>query len=256
MRAHTGTGRAGLILGPTGSRPCRERWLWTVGWREDGGRAVWKVWLPGCYATSLRKREQTQAGWVKTHTSVPLGPAELQLISWWQRKWPGWQGWRDRCQELTRAWKGALQRAVSSSWEPDQLLRGPGREGPGTPGEGPGLRLKGWRAASKPSIGEGPGGPFLRGSSPPSRLGWGMMARLRESHLVWQKCLSGSQACVVDTGPPSPPRSGHMKGQLLLFHLRTSPKMWDFCPVLASESHKRNAFTWDISQHVQMCIKS
>jgi len=32
--------------------------------------------------------------------------------------------------------------------------------------------------------------------------------------------------------------------------------MWDFCPVLASESHKINAFTWDISEHVQMRIKS
>lgn len=50
-----------LILGPTGSRPCRERWLWTVGWREDGGRAVWKVWLAGllCY---LIKEERTNTG--------------------------------------------------------------------------------------------------------------------------------------------------------------------------------------------------
>ena len=61
MRARTGTGRAGLILGPTGSRPCRERWLWTVGWREDGGRAVWKVWLAGLLCC-LIKEERTNTG--------------------------------------------------------------------------------------------------------------------------------------------------------------------------------------------------
>ena len=61
MRARTGTGRAGLILGPIGSRPCRERWLWTVGSRENRGRGVWKVWFTGLLC-DLVKEERTNTG--------------------------------------------------------------------------------------------------------------------------------------------------------------------------------------------------
>lgn len=69
MLARTGTGGAGLILGPTGSRPCRERWLWTVGGREDRGRGVWKVWFAGLLSY-LVKEEGTNTGRVSKDAHV------------------------------------------------------------------------------------------------------------------------------------------------------------------------------------------
>lgn len=139
-----------------------------------------------------------------------------------------------------------------------QLLRtgqaavGAGSKSPGTPGKELCLHLRRWRATSKLSFREGSMMSFLRGYSPPGDFDreWCFNS---EKFISFGGNASGSQACTEHWSDLPQIRSRERR--TTPFSLKTTLKMWDFCPGLASKSHKRNAFTLGILEHLQMFIK-